>query len=336
MTTRRLTFVSVVFEAEFLLLQLQARSMATFLPQELVEEILVIDNSARGMPTATKANLLRGYEHLSHVVRVLRPQQICQMPGAIGWRSQQVLKLCVASEISTERYVALDAKNHFVDRVGPELFEAPDGRPRTKVHSYEHHPFLPMLEHVLRYLDLDPAEHVGRFIATVTPFVFDSGIVRSMVQGMECRSRKSFAQEFVANELIEFFLYAGWIIASGRSLEDVYQLDQASWPTIWPGSADRDGVEEAIYLVGERHAAVLSVHRKALSHLDTESSRTLATYWAGRQLFSSVDEAEQFIIDSVRAFERAKFRKRVRELPHRARAVPRRLRRTLRIGAVQT
>ena len=46
MVSRRLVFVSVVFEPEYLLLWLQAWSMAAFLPDELVEEIIVIDNSA--------------------------------------------------------------------------------------------------------------------------------------------------------------------------------------------------------------------------------------------------------------------------------------------------
>jgi hypothetical protein len=335
MATRRLTFVSVVFEAEYSLLRLQARSMAAFLVRDLVAEIVVIDNSARGMPPATAAALLGEYGDLSPRVRVLRPRDICRFPGTTGWRSQQILKICTASHLTTERYVVLDAKNHFVSTVPPEFFEAPDGRPRAQAHSYEQHPHRPALEQALQYLGLDPADHVGRFTATVTPFVLDVGIVTSLIHGIERRSRRDFAREFIANDVTEFLLYGAWIVASGRSLDDVYQLHADSWPVVWPRSAHRAGVEEAIRLAGEAQAPVFTVHRKALGRLDAEACRSLAAYWTSRGLFPSTADAGRFLADVVREIDRARLRKRIRirELPHRAKDVPRRLRRKLRIWA---
>ena len=46
---RGLSVVTVVFEAEVPLLELQARSIARHVPDGVFDEILVIDNSRRGL-----------------------------------------------------------------------------------------------------------------------------------------------------------------------------------------------------------------------------------------------------------------------------------------------
>jgi hypothetical protein len=325
--SRRLALVTVVFEPEYLLLWLQARSMAAFLPDELVEEIVVIDNSARSMPARIKEQMSEEYGALSAKVRILRPRDICLMPRTVGYRSQQVLKLCVASKLSTERYVVLDAKNHFIAPVERELFEAPDGRARVSTNSYESHPLRPRLEHVLQYLGLNPRTYVQQFTAPVPPFVFDTAVVKSLIDDIEHRSGRSFPREFVANALTEFFLYAGWIIANNGSLDDIYELQPASRPYIWPETSNRDGVERAIRAATDREAAVFAVHRIALARLDVESARALSDFWVSRRLFSTRGEAERFISEFSRAFQRAMLHARVRDLPRRARGLPRHLRR---------
>ena len=140
MMTSRLTFVSVVFESEVALLHLQARSMDLYVPDEWVEQIIIIDNTARGLSGAT-THALRSMlgVHAGHL-RVLRPDDICQVPRTIGWRSQQVLKLCVAGLITTDSYVVLDAKNHFIAPVARDFFVAPDGRARVAACGFESHP----------------------------------------------------------------------------------------------------------------------------------------------------------------------------------------------------
>ena len=325
--SRRLVFVSVVFEPEYLLLWLQARSMAAFLPDELVEEIIVIDNSAWSMPEKIRTQVLDEYGPLSAKVRILRPRDICSIPRTVGYRSQQVLKLCVASKVSTERYVILDAKNHFVAEVEPGLFEAPDGRARLGTNSYLAHGLRPRLEHVLQYLGLNPATYVPQFATTVPPFVFATAVVTSLIDDIERRSGRSFPREFVVNALTEFFLYAGWIIAKSGSLDDIYELRPASLPYIWADNADREGVERAIRAATDARAAVFAVHRLALSRLDAESARALSDFWVSRRLFATCVEADQFIVEFSCAYQRADMHARVRDLPRRARGLPRYLRR---------
>ena len=328
--SRPLAFVTVVFEPEYPLLWLQARSMAMFLPDVLVEEIFVIDNSARSMPPRVMEQLLDEYGPLSAKVRVLRPRDICLMPPTAGYTAQQVLKLCVAARVSPDRYVVLDAKNHFVAPVVRELFEAPDGRARVSTTDYASHAQRPQLVHVLEYLGLDPEASVEQFTATtVPPFVFATSVVTSMIDDIERRSGRSFPQEFVANRLTEFFLYMGWIIATNGSLDEIYELRPASRPYVWPKTANRDGVERAIRNATDTRAAVFAVHRIALARLDARSAAALSDFWVCKRLFSTRDDAERFIAEYARAYRRALWRARVRDLPRRATRLPEYLRRKL-------
>lgn len=304
MAASSLSFVTVVFEAEFALLHLQARSMAVFVPRDLVREIVVIDNSARGMPADVRDGVMAGYGALAPLVRILRARDISRVPSTTGWRSQQVLKLCVAELLDGDRYVVLDAKNHFVRTLEPSFFTAADGRLRAVFYSYSTHTLRGDLEHVLRYLGLDPADHVEHFTATVTPFALDATVVTAMIRGIEERSGNDFAREFVANDLLEFFLYAGWIVAGGRSLEDVYDSDQVYCPIVWLDAAHLAGVQDAVRTAEERQTPLFAVHRRALAKLDRDSSAAIAEFWVRSRLFPSTEEAGRFIGDFQRAYDK--------------------------------
>jgi hypothetical protein len=321
--------VTVVFEPEHLLLWLQARSMATFLPDDLVEEIVVVDNSSRSMSARVREHVMAEYGPLSAKVRILRPRDICSMPRMVGYRSQQVLKLCVANHVATEHFVILDAKNHFVATIERGLFEAPDGRARLGTNSYVSHRLRPRLEHALRYVGLNPGAYVQQFTTTVPPFVFVTAVVKSMIDDIERNSGRSFPREFDANALTEFFLYASWIVAHNGSLDDFYELQPASRPYIWAKAADLEGVERAIQAATDARSAVFAVHRLALSRLDAESAAALSDFWVSRGLFPTVGEAERFITEFSRAYQRAELHARLRDLPRKASGLPRYLRRKL-------
>jgi hypothetical protein len=302
--------VSVVFEAEVGLQLLQARSLARWAPAGALREVVVIDNCRGGLDPAVLAELRRSYGPHAGVLRVLRASEVAAVPAAMGWRRQQVLKLLVAHRLASPRYVLLDAKNHLVGPWSPEAFVGPDGRMRARAYSYEQHPLRRDLEHVLRYLGLDPAPHLRRFTATVTPFVLDVATVRSLVADLEERSGRSFAQEFVRNDLTEFFLVAGWLVARGRALEEEYSLDLDTGPTLWPRAVTAAGVEEAVATA--RESMMFAVHRRALAALDPPLARPVAALWAERDLFPSVADAEEFVVAYRSELERQGRRQRRR------------------------
>ncbi|MDM7855568.1 DUF6492 family protein [Cellulomonas alba] len=309
---RPLTFVTPVFEAELPLLELQARSLARRLPADEGHELLVLDNTARGLGRAARARLEAAYgEHLPHV-RVLRPSDVCPMPPTSGWRGQQVLKLAVARLVRTPRYVALDAKNHLVGSLDDAFVEGPDGRTRVRAHGFADHPLRPALEHVLGYLGVDPAGAVERFPATVTPYVLDTATVRDVVADVESRSGRPFGDEFVAHELTEFFLYAGWILRADGTLERRLELTSDPNPTVWPrGAADVATTVEEVRRTG---APFLGVHRNAVPRLDDEGRRLLAELWAERGLLASPADGVDLLAGMARDHEHQRRQQRVRDV----------------------
>ena len=317
-----LTWVSVVFETEVALLELQARSMSRFLPDELVSSILVIDNSGKGMSRSAKESLLSSYGRLAPAVRILVPGDITKVSGATGWRSQQVLKLCVAAKVDTKHYVALDAKNHFVAAPRPGHFVSPEGRPRAHVRGFADHPLKAHLQGVLTYVGLDPAQHVDRFTETAPPFVFDRDLVLELIDDIEQRSGNPFPDEFVEHGLTEFFLYSAWLVSKGRTLDEAFEVHDEFCPVVWPGKADAAGVRRAIENVHRLHAPVFGVHRRALRRLDAEASALLASFWSQVGLFESTDRALAFISEFQRTYARINRAKQLRELRYRARTLP--------------
>ena len=318
--TEKLSFVTVVFESEVDLLILQARSMDRYLDPGLLQELVVIDNSARGMRPTHVARLRQEYGKHAEALRVLRPHDIAAVPRSVGWQAQQVLKLAVARLLSTRHYVALDAKNHLVAPVERSFFLSPEGKPRVNAYSYENHPLRRGLERVLRYVGLEPADYVQWFTATVTPFVLETAQVDSLIADVERASGRAFADEFVNADLLEFFLYSAWTVSRGAPLDQHFDLHQVFCPNIWRGDSSTGAVRSAISRAQDEPTPFFSVHRRALARLDDEALALLSEFWTSRSLFPSEPEARDFLQAFRRSFKAGERRRKLREAPAKLRA----------------
>jgi hypothetical protein len=98
--------------------------MYMFLPLEMVERIIIIDNSSEEN-LFNIDTVLPHYGSLDACVTVIRRRDLTPI-GTGGWHMQQLLKIEVSKMISTRRYVALDAKNHLCYPVPSDFFETPD------------------------------------------------------------------------------------------------------------------------------------------------------------------------------------------------------------------
>jgi Family of unknown function (DUF6492) len=319
------TFVTVAFESELDLLLLQARSFATYVDADLVDCVLVIDNTARGMRPGFLERLTGEYGTFGDKMTTVRPADICAVPAAIGWRTQQVLKLEIARRVTSKRYVVLDAKNHFVAPPGRTFFQSADGRPRGTAYSYETHPMRSALEHTLAYMDLDPEPYVTRYTATVTPFVIDTAVARDLIAHIENESGRPFAVEFIDNDLSEFFLYTAWLLSRGQLIDDVSALDRISCATVWPRGATCDAMRAAVSTTVRTSAPVFSVHRTALAALDAEAAEVLIGFWTEAHLFASTEAARAFLDSARSQVIHAERRRKLREVRFRAATMIRRL-----------
>ena len=325
----KLSLVTVIYEAEYPLAALQARSMSRFLPPDLVHRIILVDNSYRAMPKAWASEILSEYGAMRDRVLVMRSIDVCELPLTSDWRKQQILKLVISRLIETRLYVALDAKNHFVWPAEPTFFRTEDGRPCVNAYSFEAHPSRPNLERVLRYLGVDPAGYVNRFTATVTPFTFVTAWVRQLVSELGQGSTARFAQQFATAELTEFFLYAGWLVRDGHDLSEAFAIHQRFCPCIWPASVAEADVQTKVAAAEKNRAPIFSAHRNALRAMPPPSQARLVDFWVARGLFGSVPEAHTFLDrfrDNYAQQSRMLF---IRSLPYEVSRLPRRIVRRL-------
>ncbi|HAQ60040.1 MAG TPA: hypothetical protein DCR63_06620 [Microbacterium sp.] len=293
-----LTVVTVVFGPEVDLLELQARSMARFLAPVTATELIILDNGVRALSSATQRRLRRAYGPLGRFVKVIRTADLIDAGGARGWRSQQAAKLAIARHITTSHYVVLDAKNHLTRTADVSAFIGSDGRAHGAFHTYRGHPLRPSLERTLDYLGASPEQKrdaVESFPPTATPFVFDTALVRAMLDDIERRDAVPFFATFEREQLLEFFLYSGWVMTRGPGITEAIDGKSIPSPTVWPKAADLRGVIATIAEAEREGAFVFAVHRQVLARGDAATLNRIAEHWVRSELFTSLPEAKALI-----------------------------------------
>lgn len=289
-----LSLVTVFFEAEIDLLELQARSLARYHAAGDFDRIVVIDNTHAGVSRRTRTRLERAFGPWRDRVRFVRPDELVALPALPGWVGQQVLKLMVHRRIETSHYLVLDAKNHWIQPTDRHTFLAPDGRARGASHTYRGHALEQRVTGVLQYLDVDPEQWLDHFSVTHTPVVLSTQVCADLIADIEQRSGRPFAQEFANADLLEFPLYSGWIIARDGNLDSEIDGSTIRSTTIWPSHRPARVAEELAALE-HLDSPFLAVHRKALARAGWSVSRSVADLWCERGLFASRAAALRFI-----------------------------------------
>lgn len=288
-----LTFVTVVYEAELSLLHIQARSMDRYLDPSQVSKIYVIDNSTTPLGESDRASVIDAYGHLGDRVRLVTVDELDIPRAESGYIRQQLAKLLIARIVEDAWYICLDAKNVFVSS-SLEGFLIQDGRPVISRYSFANHPLKEKLLLSLKYMGVRPKDHLTSFTPTVTPYPIYSAVARDLISAVERRENSSFSHAFTRCGLTEFFLYGAWIIKSGVDVESLYIVGDRL-PSVWPKSVNEGGLDQALVKARATGAPIFTVHRKAIANLNEANVAKLATFWAEREVFASVDEGIRFV-----------------------------------------
>ena len=311
-----LSAVTVVFEAEVPLLELQARSIERHVKDGLFEEYVVIDNTRDGLSPRARERIRAELGGHGDILTFTSGDVLGAGAdlASSGWRSQQILKLMVARLLATDRYVVLDAKNHFIESTTrADFFDWATGRPHGGIHSFEQHPLRPQLEHVAVALGLEPALAVQRFTATAPPVVLDCRVVNAIVADIGAGDPRRFALEFERSGYTEFFLYSAWQVARGATLDDLVSGRSLVSPTVWAGGSGPADVRAVLDQADASDTTTLAIHRRALAKLSPESVHDLAEFWTRHGLFDTSGDAERFIRRFRIVYLRAMGVKRLRE-----------------------
>ena len=284
------SFVTVAHADDEWLLRLQARSMRLYLTPALIGEIVVVENFEPGRGVAWRNRLRAEYGHLSDRVRFIGADMLGPLPAVAGWWTQQALKLLVSREVSFQRYVVLDAKNHLVRPLHQGFLEATDGRMLSRRYGYRSHPLRHYLEETLRFCDVPVEPHLDWFMPASTPFAIDRSDALEAIGFTEARTGKPLAQSLVERRITEFFLLAGRLTRRGLT-EQRYDFSQIACPVVWDSMAEPAALLPAIREAEERGAPVFAVHRRVIPKMGKVSREILGQFWKRHGLFGSTRDA---------------------------------------------
>lgn len=298
----KLDLVTVMYEPEILLQKVQARSILRHLDRGLIENIFVVINEDDPRKTieAFKKIVLKEYGELSEKVVILSVADLFHSKSrSSGWKRQQTIKLMVANKISTENYMVLDCKNHFIKPTNKAVFFNLDSKkiliPKIKNHGSRQS----RLEAMCKYFNVDLNLNLDKLMPITTPFVLSKTEVLNMISEIEKKEGRPFPDFFHAAgiEFTEFFLYAAYLYSKPEVFEELYEFGKKTSIILWetqPKTAEE--LELALETLNES-VHVVSLHRKRAQILTDEELLVMADYWTRYQLFDNTKDAKQYILE---------------------------------------
>ncbi|UTW59127.1 hypothetical protein KFE96_02125 [Kordiimonas sp. SCSIO 12603] len=313
--TEKLDFVTVTFAGDLKLLELQAKSMAMFLPASLVGNIVVIFNDADPKENRDffEENIRPLYGSLAPKLKLFNRADLTGDYVFIhrDWFSQQIMKLRIAEHIENSAYIILDSKNHFTRHVKREDFVAPDGRlklafmkfqtdssffrrlwsggkvgydiPRRLVGSFE-------------YFGLKPEKYLQQIVPTTTPFPLYRDISLNLINEIETRENKRFEDWFETYfTATEFYLSQAFPLYKGIENEMLYLPSKRLGNIIFPGNVSIADIDQRLNKHRKQGYFSFGVHRKAFNGLNDETVALIGKFWVEIGLIETEEEARLFL-----------------------------------------
>ena len=314
--------VTVVFDYELPLLELQARSLGRFADAAAVGRILVVVNDAHEEACAAAVAALRPcYGPLADRVEVVRPERLLsaapagwrrraerwfvahgrgpvmrRLPrrdrlaggwrGNPGWSMQQALKLLAANVVTAPYALILDAKNFLVAPVGLGAFVAPDGRARSRrvaAGALQRG----WVAASFRALGIQPPAD-GDVPPTVTPVVLERGLAREGLAALEAHLGPLEAFFSLHKGRATEFMLLFAVIDRGEGLW--WQRLAEGLPEATTVYAKGGDGEVAALLAGAGGSPLMGLHRRVLQRLEPETQAALGRFWVELGLFASLAE----------------------------------------------
>ena len=301
-TGTKIDFVTICYFKEIHLLKLQARSFAKMVDPGIVGKIFVIANgpSAEFVVDYFTREIAGEYGPLSERVILLHHRQVApEMPDwGHGWRTQQVLKLCIARHVEQKFYVVMDSKNQFVRHVDLSHLISDEGRPRAWTASYRQN----SEEHMrasFGYFDIDPEPYIDSLFPSITPIILEKTVVTRMVDYISDKESMPFEIFFVmmpARNLTEFLLYYAYILKLGINIKEYYATSQKFMVTLFLDKVSCDNRFQSVMFEASRDDIfAFGVHAVAMAALTPHQVEVISKFWHERGLISCISEASEYL-----------------------------------------
>lgn len=293
--TTKMPIVSVFFESDIRLQVLQAMSIDRLFDLDGVTEYILIANSDES------GTLINDFTSLSRRslsrelwgrIRFATWQNYFDEKDKVGRYNQQVLKLAVSSDVDTEDYLVLDAKNHFVRKSDMSVFHANGTRLShlTPISPY----WQRVLDPSFRALGLDPELAQGKMMPSITPYVMNTKLTRDLINDLQDRSGAPLPRALSeSGGATEFLLYYAYLIKTGnRDLYSLGKLPVNTLFTIWP--QEEKIIQAKIEECANGQVPLFGLHRNRIPQLSTESRDLIESMWR-KSILSPWEDARWFL-----------------------------------------
>jgi len=300
--SRPIDFVTVIYEPEIGMLELQARSFATFVPQELVGQIILIGNDTQKLCDHLKSRIVPCYGDLAKKVIVHPKERIAPgMPSwGHGWKTQQVLKLCVCDFVNTASYIVLDAKNHFIRPISPLDIFAENGHLRSWKLSYIDN-FENLCRSSFEYFGIDAEAYITRLPPSITPVPLIKEYVRGLLNYILEKERLLFQYFFFKHDaMTEFLIYYAYLIYRGKSLDDIFEFGEPVAATLFKDKVvDFGNFDSLMWQAEQPSRYIFGIHNSALPFMSEHQRKRVIDLWAARGLFPNRSAGEAFFSNQL-------------------------------------
>lgn len=211
--------ITVVFEPELYLLELQARSISLYIDHARIRNIYIVVNGDNHLCHSIDP---QWWGKNSGKVNIIHRSFFGVDPTLDGWRSQQLYKLCAANIADSDWSMCLDAKTWFVQPLAWEQLFADDGR--VKFTSFPTIPVFRLAQTAIeQYFDIELSHVIS---PGGVPFMFHTETVNDMI-----RQIPNFFEFFCSNvkspnNMTEFMLYSGYVIKKYQAYDILYSGQQ--------------------------------------------------------------------------------------------------------------
>jgi hypothetical protein len=209
------------------LLDLQAQSISNYLDVDC--PIVIVVNEENSTAWDDYFNLhLRHYYNKHHLTIIYRADFASEWkqwiassinPWAVGWETQQVLKLIVATIIKSEQYLVLDSQNFLIKYWTPSTYNTNlvPARPGHFVMPVE------IWRQYASSLGIETGDPSSDTMSMCTPIFFDTDVVKQLIEYTGGTDKFATWFKNASRTKSEFILYSLWLEKLG-GLEKYHRM----------------------------------------------------------------------------------------------------------------
>jgi hypothetical protein len=302
--TKNTPIITVTCVRDLPLLDLQAQSIFHYLDRNIAVYLIVNEEDPTEWFTFFDQHIRHYYQN--HTLTVFTRDDFkgawntwinsANNPWAVGWETQQVLKLVVSKHIKEPQYLILDSQNFLIKEWSPDCYKS-DKTPARPGHFVMPTEIWEQYSKILK-INVDPP--TSDTMSICTPIFFNTAVVKQLIE--HTGSYENFALWFKNASRIksEFILYVLWLEKQG-GLNKFHKMLNVSDDWGNPMLRDCNTSEEFDSFINNvgihcNHAWVSSNHR-AWGNMTDQQYQTLCAKLKTYQLVPNFTDYRKTYVD---------------------------------------